>query len=228
MRANGTASLNPHWLRSLVLLKSFLTLFAKQQEVNSNQILVGLAGVLILCSAACKSGELDRASALSSLQAHSFGDSTAYMSTGSDMSNMDRFMSFGFLEQAGILRCSSTIEIVTRCRPTPNSGIDGPDKAGNLTFVVGTWIPTEVTGITKIDANSAVAEVRMSLRASSLYAKHRRELDDVAKWVVDFRKTQEGPYGGSFPRLGQETTRDQVIRVALRRYDDGWRVEGVQ
>jgi len=109
-----------------------------------------------------------------------------------------------------------------RCQPIPNSGLgyqrDGISAGvGVFSLMAGEFVPSDVTGISKTGKNTALVEVRLSFRPSALYSQHRAAFDRIT--------ANGGPGGGSTP-LG--SVRDRMARATFRRYDDGWRLEGVR
>jgi hypothetical protein len=112
------------------------------------------------------------------------------------------------LAQADVIRC---VNGSLYCKPRSNGQelIHEPD---NLKFrlLVGYRIATEVVGFSKIDQTNAIDDVIMTAEiVSTLYTQYQRNFDSI------FRKetNRESPLG------------NQLNRVRLRLYDDGWRVE---
>jgi hypothetical protein len=175
--------------------------------------------VMLLTSAAC-STDLDRSTVMSVMREHSIGTSIAWLPNPNALSRSDpRFQTYLSLDGRLII-CGDR-----RCEPMPGTNISTlSDSQWN--FVVGEWMVSSVTGVTKTGESTAEADVAVTLRRGKPYTEYPAQLDQLAMWVIDYKRTGEWDARG-FPRLGPETTADRSARLAFRRFDDGWRVESV-
>lgn len=133
------------------------------------------------------------------------------------------YLKYKPLIQAGIISCQSRYGIIdgrTR-KPDPDSfqyyncqaGSNGDGIIVNnneLVLLLGYKTPSQVTGISKRDQNSAVADIVVSFEATQgygLYGVHRQLFDNL------FRQAN--------------TLDDEPYKVFFRLYDDGWRIADV-
>lgn len=118
-----------------------------------------------------------------------------------------------------IIRCTKTYPLkmsgqvvtdvyyYTNCTPGQN-GKGIRVNGSSLDVVIGNKKPSQVSGISKVDSNSAYADVLMTFERTSGY-----DLYETYKVMFD-------PYGTARPN-----TQNDSHRVLFRLYDDGWRVE---
>lgn len=98
----------------------------------------------------------------------------------------------------------------TGCSPGPNShGLRMSEQgnsivSGSMSLTVGYKVPSEVSGISRIDQSSAYADVVFTFESNSSYSFY-------TQWSDAFWKAPD--------------TRSEQHRFLLRLYDDGWRVE---
>lgn len=105
----------------------------------------------------------------------------------------------------------------SHCKPGPNGGELQGAGFSTFVFTAGYKVPSEVTGVSRLDQSSAIADIVLSFEPSSpLYQKYRRIFDQF-KNPMDPMATRVAEH------LGNETA-----RAHLRLYDDGWRVQSIQ
>jgi hypothetical protein len=101
----------------------------------------------------------------------------------------------------------TSVYLYKECTPGPN-GREFTMNNNSIQLVIGYKVPSQITGISKVDANTAYADVLMVFERTAGYNLYE-------KYQVIFN-----PYGTIRPNIQNESR-----RVLLRLYDDGWRVE---
>src|SRR5262249_7139199 len=101
-----------------------------------------------------------------------------------------------------------------------------------MKFSVGYSAALEVTGVTTMGDNIALAEVRLSFHPSKIYAKHSRAFDSMAEVYGLNQVSLINPRNpsGLVRLLGynKQLTQDRSVKATFRLYDDGWRFEAFQ
>lgn len=164
------------------------------------------------CSCGKKEVPLDRDTALSLLH----GQGVKQVEIGFSVVDIGQARSaYQELANAGLLVCGNPDwEGWRQCQPSNTSGISNAPFAGGLRFTVGTTAPTAVTGVTQTGPNSAMAEVELSFRSAPLYAQYQAAFDAL------YAQDAVQPISG----LKQART----MQATFQRYDDGWRLQGIQ
>jgi hypothetical protein len=127
---------------------------------------------------------------------------------------------YGPLVEAGILTCNfdSLMKSYSRCQPGPRA--KNLRKGNNsMILTVGKRIP-RVTGISRIDSTSAVAQVDLTFEPSPGY----KDFTNVGK---GFMQCVTKSAQRTVQAFSECDTQNERHTVHLRLYDDGWRVERV-
>lgn len=178
---------------------------------------------IVLTLSGCGSQELDRQTALKLLQEQEAETVSAFF-VSRHFPNEGKGPAFETLAQAGVVNCAPSSDAMARsfnaseCSPGSNGGLSFTQH-GQLSFVAGQIVPTEVTGVSKTGENSSVADVVFSFRPSPIYEQHRNAFDQL-------KPKHQGALGMSVP-LSQRTV-GRNVRAVFQRYDDGWRLERLE
>jgi hypothetical protein len=178
--------------------------------------------LFIVASLCCSCGkkELDRQTAIRLLQGKTLENVVA--GVGRDFSQGDnpQGRAFQALINAGILRTVPALFGQVRAEPGPNGRWISLNEAfGELSFVAGDMVVSEVTGITKTSDTSALAQVRLHFNPTPTYGQNRAALDALepySSWSGCSRCPLQN-------RLG-----DHMANATFQLFDDGWRLEGIQ
>jgi hypothetical protein len=104
-------------------------------------------------------------------------------------------------ETAGLISCPAPFT----CSPGPNGGALASEPNGlNYSYDAGVFAVAEVVRIQQQTPTTAIAQVRLELRLSPLYARYKKTLDGVESDLA-------------------EKTAPRMTDVQFVLFDDGWR-----
>lgn len=174
-------------------------------------LIVAVAMLLLACTSA---NELNRQTALTlargKIQKEVFAEMAPF-SQGYDILRKGGPDEFRQLVEAKILSCEWGGENLryVNCKPGPNSQDMSGGPLSALTLLLGSKVPTEVTGISKRDATTTVADVTLAFQPSAGYKIYEQ-------------------YPGVWRLPNPQARETENSRVLFRLYDDGWRLEGIE
>jgi hypothetical protein len=155
--------------------------------------------------------ELTRDAALNLVRNRMTKEVTWHMRAGSLDSWTDRTNAYKELWRQKVLICweaESFMQNGIDCKPGPNAkDVSTSDRGSTLVFVVGRKVPS-VTGISKVDATSALAQVNLTFQPTNWF---------------DYWTRRPGVVDGQ-----DDSTQNEQHTIHLRLYDDGWRIEKIE
>lgn len=194
-------------------------------KIFTFKLILFIAVASLCCS--CGKKELDRQTAMRLLQGKT-GDSIAaqfldihpLQALRDSPAPEDRALSAALqqLLNAGVLRVGppEMQSWLTKFLPGPNGGWLTDDGA-NLRFVVGSSVPSEVTGITKTGDTTSSAQVRLHFTFAPMYTQYRALLDALHPICLQ----SDAP-------LSRTNLGDRMANANFQLFDDGWRLQGIQ
>ncbi len=120
------------------------------------------------------------------------------------------------LIDAHVLTCSATKTMGKVCRPGPAGDALAQEGPADISLIAGRWVPATIMSISRSGNSSAVAEVRMRFEPSPLYRDFESAFDQV--------QLASGAAGASTIDYKRE---GKIVHASYQRYDDGWRLEGL-
>jgi len=170
---------------------------------------------IALCLTACGGAPLDYDTALNLLRERASDPVRTSISASPHFESEDPKVSLAYhrLIEAHVIECKTT-SVGTICEPGPAGDTLTLNGVTDLSVVAGRWVPASIISIQRTGRNSALAEVRMSFEASSLFQEFEDAFDSI-----------ESP--GSM--LAAATRKQgKIVHVTFERYDDGWHIENIE
>jgi hypothetical protein len=173
---------------------------------------ISLIALVSLCCS-CGKKDLDRETAMKLLQGKSVASVVGSFQAYADYAQFSAAR--GWYQQlinARVITCGGG----PVCSPGP-SGTGLELNFTTFSFSAGSLTAADVTGVAQTGPNSASAQVRLIFQPSPLYGQYRDVFDHL---------TAEAQVMGGGPV--QPKTQRGTAEAVFQRFDDGWRLQGIQ
>jgi len=175
------------------------------------------ASVFVLLLTACGGDPLDYQTALDLLRDRTSDTLRISFSASPqlDTAQPETAEAYQHLIDDHVIQCKKSHEVGTLCEPGPAGDALTQEGVSELSLVAGRWVPDSIVALRRTGRNTAVADVRMTFQASSLFHDYETVFNQIQS-------------AGRAMEFDSSRKQGKLVHATFQRYAESWHVESVE